>query len=374
MSTPSILVLVQGYPSSSDRYNLAYVHTRLLGYLQAGVEVCVLHFGAQAAYCYEGVSVITEADYLAQGKSYQTLIAHAPNLRNHWRFLQGHGQAFPNWIFFFHGHEVLHKQNYYPAPYAYSPRQQAILRLADSLYDQLKLRILRHSFRKWLQQGHLQLVFVSQWMQDAFLSNLRLDQPRDRERVLAHSQIIPNAVHPAFLSARWQLAQPLNADVITIRPLDNPKYAVDQVAELAHQHPHLRFDVFGRGAYFKHYPPPVNLTWHDRFLSPEEMLEVLPHYRAALMPTRLDAQGVMMCELASFGMPLITSDLPICREMLAAFARVHFWERPEHPQAASLPLDQIIETLSQAPLPASQPFAFESLIQQELALLKPGSA
>ncbi len=360
MSTPSVLVLVQGYPSLSDRYNMAYVHTRLLGYLQAGLDVTVLNFGAQACYHYEGVQVLTEAAYLNQRNKYSYLIAHAPNLRNHWRFLLRYGQSFPRWIFFFHGHEVLHKQNYYPAPYTYSRHQQPLLRLADRLYDHVKLRLLHRSFKDWLQQGHLQLVFVSEWMQQAFFDNLKLE----RELVLAHAHVIPNAVHPAFLSTHWQQHSRLNADLVTIRPLDNPKYAIDQVAELARQHPDLRFDVFGRGQYFEHNPPSANLRTYDRFLNPEEMLHLLPHYRAALMPTRLDAQGVMMCELASFGMPLITSDLPICREMLQSFERVHFLESPQDPLA------HLIQKLSQNPLPSHQPFAFKALIQQELALLK----
>ena len=30
------------------------------------------------------------------------------------------------------------------------------------------------------------------------------------------------------------------------------------------------------------------------------------------MPTRTDAQGLMMCEMAAFGIPLITSNIPVC--------------------------------------------------------------
>ena len=40
------------------------------------------------------------------------------------------------------------------------------------------------------------------------------------------------------------------------------------------------------------------------------------------MPTRTDAQGLMMCEMASTGMPLITSDIPVCHEVFDGFANV----------------------------------------------------
>ena len=37
------------------------------------------------------------------------------------------------------------------------------------------------------------------------------------------------------------------------------------------------------------------------------------------MPTRLDAQGVMMCEMATFGIPVLTSDIDICQELSQVF-------------------------------------------------------
>jgi hypothetical protein len=42
------------------------------------------------------------------------------------------------------------------------------------------------------------------------------------------------------------------------------------------------------------------------------------------MPTKLDAQGVMMCEMAYYGIPILVSDLPVCREMLNDFDNVKF--------------------------------------------------
>src|SRR5688572_22054189 len=97
---PSLLVLVQGYPSAADRYNLAYVHTRLLLYKQAGLSVRVLNFGTDSSYGFEGIEVLSEADWRRQRPPADILISHAPNLRNHLRFLLGPGQAIARWIFF----------------------------------------------------------------------------------------------------------------------------------------------------------------------------------------------------------------------------------------------------------------------------------
>lgn len=40
------------------------------------------------------------------------------------------------------------------------------------------------------------------------------------------------------------------------------------------------------------------------------------------MPTRADAQGVMVCEMATFGMPVITSSLEVCKEVFSEFINV----------------------------------------------------
>jgi glycosyltransferase involved in cell wall biosynthesis len=50
------------------------------------------------------------------------------------------------------------------------------------------------------------------------------------------------------------------------------------------------------------------------------------------MPTRTDAQGVMMCEMATFGMPVITSDMDVCHEVLGEFDNVRFIQ-PDNSQA-----------------------------------------
>ena len=53
-----------------------------------------------------------------------------------------------------------------------------------------------------------------------------------------------------------------------------------------------------------------------------QIIEHMKKSRCALMPTRTDAQGLMMCEMASTGMPLITSDIPVCHEVFDDFENV----------------------------------------------------
>lgn len=44
------------------------------------------------------------------------------------------------------------------------------------------------------------------------------------------------------------------------------------------------------------------------------------------MPTRRDTQGVMSCELITYGILLVVSDLPVCREMFGCVKGVAYIE------------------------------------------------
>lgn len=365
-----VLVLTQGYPSAADPYNLAYVHSRNLQYLSAGVRPTVLHFGATEAYSWQGVEVISEADFERTGRQWSLWFSHAPNLRNHLRFLLRHRRAFQKLCFFIHGHEALIKAQHYPPPYAFSPQANPAHRFLDAAYDRLKVRLLGAYCQHEIRRGRLELVFVSEWMRQAFLQAV----PIATTELQAHSQIIPNTLHPLFLQQRYRPATEFAADFVTLRPLDNPKYGVDLVRALAQRHPDLRFAVYGQGQYFQHFAPPPNLTHHDRFLTHAEILEILPRYRCALMPTRLDAQGVMMCELAAYGMPLLTSDLPICHEMLQGFEQVGYFANAEA-LGAALDLRPLLAAVTQHdfPLPqtkAAARFGVAATIDRELALIQ----
>ena len=66
------------------------------------------------------------------------------------------------------------------------------------------------------------------------------------------------------------------------------------------------------------------MKWCDQTMSHDEIVDTLNSARYALMPTRTDAQGLMMCEMAAFGIPVITSDIPVCHEVFDGFENVTF--------------------------------------------------
>jgi glycosyltransferase involved in cell wall biosynthesis len=360
-----ILVLVQDYPNENNKYAMNYVHTRNLEYIKDGLNVNVLSFNAKHFYQYETIPVYSYHDFQQKfrDKTFDLIISHAPNVRNHVRFLLQYKEQYKKLIFFIHGHEVMKMSKYYPKPYPFV-RTKKHLQLFRDVYDQFKLFVLKRFISQQIRQNRLKIIFVSNWMRDVFLENIRLDPELIRE----HSYIIPNSMNNVFLENTYQPKEPFKADFVTIRPLDNSKYAIDVVVKLAQQHPDLSFHVYGKGDYFKYNKKPDNLEVIHEFLKPVDLAELLNHYTCALMPTRLDAQGVMMCEIASYGMPIVTSDLPICKEMLGNFNNVFFMNNE------TIDID-LKEVLSQIDLTDKSPntkevFSLDNTIYKEMEVIR----
>lgn len=324
-----ILILSETYPSPDNIYAMGFVHSRSLEYRRLGHEVTVLSFSAERAYEFEGVRVCTEGDVRARVvpptgtvpctvPDIDAVFSHAPNLRHHLRFLNDF-PALPL-LFFLHGHEVLLTLRHYPAPFAFdrSPRER-LGRLLRAAYDPIKLLAFRRFCQRRRAHGHrLGLVFVSEWMRRETVAC----SPWMARADDLPTRVIPNAVNPAFIAGHYTPAAEPDADFICIRPFDNPKYAVDQVAAWARRCPDRLFHVFGKGRYFDIHPPPSNLSVFKRFVAQAEIPALLDRYRACAMPTRLDSQGVMGCEMASYGIPLFTSDMDVTREVLGGFDNV----------------------------------------------------
>lgn len=305
-----ILVLSEAYPSHNDLYKMAYVHSRNIEYLKQGHIVDVLSFSAKEPYTFEGVKVFTiknEPDF----SYYDAVLSHAPNIRNHFKTIKLNSKDINNLCLFFHGHEILYLNKYYPKPYFWQKESTLIEYKLRDLYDFLKTKLIK----SLITRDNVKSIFVSDWMFQEGAKCLGLEKSS-----LKNSTVINNAINSSFYDARYDFnSSAKKADFITIRPLDGKKYAVDKVIELARNNPKFTFHIYGRGDFFKHVVKPDNVTVFNNFIKQKDIPSLLNNYRAAIMPTRLDAQGVMMCEMACYGIPVILSDLPVCREMLNEF-------------------------------------------------------
>lgn len=343
-----LLVLCQDYPSTEKPYALAYIHSRVVEYQKNGYFVKILSFNCKQKYIFEGIPVIEKLD----NEHYDVLISHAPNLRSHIKFLIFKHRKFSKFIFWFHGHEVMNVAKDYPKPYSWNKNE---FRTIHKIYSPIKFLIIRE-FLNWLNKSKdVTLVFVSEWMKDIFEKNITITEKFTWE-------IINNPINPVFLEKKYK--PNYNSKGICIRPWDNSKYAVDLVLEFAKANPHVTIDIYGGGEFPRHYEIPINVEFIKKFFLQKEIPKILNGYHFAIMPTRLDAQGVMACEFATYGIPLITNSIPIMIEMLQEFNNVLFISSENFSDFTDLKLLQPEENEQ------NLKFDFNTIIQKEIKIFQ----
>ncbi len=355
-----ILVLAEHYVKDGN-YSLLYVHTRNIQYIEKGYEIIVLNFSEKENYVIDGVKVYGESSFYRHNAldEFDIILSHAPNLKNHFRFLLKNFRYISNIIFFIHGHEVLIKDKFYPKPFPYEKKR--ILRFSiHFIYDRIKVLILKSLFSFFKRRKNLHFVFVSQWMISECVKSIGLSHNFFK----SCSSIIHNSINPVFLERSYKESGEISGDFICIRPFDGPKYCVDLYCELALRNPSKTFTLYGKGEFFNYNSTPKNLVIHEHYLDHKEIPDILNKHKAAIMLSRLDAQGVMACELATYGIALVTSDIPVKREMLSGAKNVYFM-----PNDLSLKLSDFALEASR-PLSLIEKFGEDATILREIELFK----
>lgn len=356
-----ILVAAADYPNNSGGGALMFVHVRSKYYIQHGIDVTVLNFSASENYEKDGIPVITPAGYAACPSEYDVLVCHAANLRNHYRFIKKYGARFKRFIFVYHGHEIVKLNKVYPKPYDFCA-QGKLKNTVQDMYDLFKLSVWRHFLPKAAKKSDF--VFVSNSLYNDFSAFVKAKLPAEKVH------IIHNSVGSIFEERSYSLSCEKKYDFITVRSnMDSSVYCMDLVCRYAVKNPERKFLVVGKGQWFEHNPIPENVTWINRFLSHDEMLALIDSAKCALMPTRRDSQGVMSCELAVYGIPLITSDIPVCREVFDGLDNVILCKNdPDF-----VDLDAVVsEVWAKAPFNKSCKFSYENTVKKEEELILRG--
>ncbi|MFC0236521.1 glycosyltransferase family 4 protein [Fictibacillus phosphorivorans] len=354
-----ILVLTEDYPSNSNKYAMSYVHSRNLEYIKNRIEVTVLCFRSKNSYEIDNIRVFPESK--VNINNFDMVISHAPNLKNHVRYILKYRKCIKKILFFIHGHEVLLTSKIYPEPYKLLDTSSNFKKSFINIYDHIKIKVIKFFLLYLLKNEKCRIVFVSEWMFEEFVKHVKVS----KEKLGNNYSIIPNALNSVFLEESYKPIEENNL-ILTIRPFDNSKYCVDLVNEIAHKNPNFEFHLYGKGNYFKKYKKADNLYVYNKFFTHNEMPGLFNKYKAVLMPTRLDAQGVMMCEMATFGVPLITSDIKICKDMLSNFENVTFINNEVTPNNLSEILNNIIKNETSN----KYTFSKENTVLREVNLIK----
>ncbi|GIL34736.1 glycosyltransferase family 4 protein [Phycicoccus sp. DTK01] len=316
-----VLLVANAYPSDQALYRNAFIHRRVLAYLDAGIDVEVFYLHPPVAqpydYVFDGVRVTVggAADYAARiaGTRYRRILVHfasedmirpvvdlAPDTplvvwvhgfeaeawhRRWFNFLDSSGQI----------REALAKRETYHA-------------------DQLELM-------GWLlstDEIDVQVVHVSEWFRRHVV------EP-DVGRATRRPHVIPNVVDGHLFPYRPKTDED-RTRVLSIRPYASHKYANDQtVAAIValSERPYfdrLSFTVRGEGPLFAETVAPLhafeNVDVEEGFLRQEEIAELHATHGVFLAPTRFDSQGVSMGEAMSSGLVPVTSDIAAIPEFV----------------------------------------------------------
>ncbi len=317
-----ILVVTQVYPTEKNLYQGAFIHTRSLFYKKNNLDLDVISFSAPKQYVYEDINIYTENDFqaLTVQKHYNTVIFHAPNLRNHIRFFLMNFKKLPKIFFIFHGHEILKTRFYYPEPFSFKKSNfSPAIKFLNRIYDAFKCLVLKQIITKFGGKK-ISFIFVSEYLKNLAVSNIGISL----DLLNKYSAVIHNPVSPEILECKYDYTNKRDNICITIRPYDESVYAIDKVLEIAEQNPDYLFHIYGVGEYFDFNAKPVNVEVFKQYINPAEFAEILNKYKAAIMLSHHDSQGVMATEMAYFGIPLVVSDIPAAREMFGSLSNINF--------------------------------------------------
>lgn len=357
-----ILVLVADYPNNLGGVALMFVHVRNQYYVMHDIDVTVLNFASKVNYEIDGIKVITLESYKKSNVQYEIAVVHAANIRNHYNFLKRYNSRFKRMIFFFHGHEILMINKAYPAPFEYIGRKSEFGRMIQNIYDCFKFRMWHRFFIK--NMFKIDLVFVSRWLYNQFKNNIKISEKETK----GHIHIINNSIGKIFEDNSYDYKAKKKYDFITIRSnMDDSKYCIDLVDQLAQKYRQYKFLIIGKGEYYRYYHVPENVTWINTFLNHHDMMKYIDLCRCGLLLTREDTQGVMTCELAEYGIPVITSNIDVCKEICDELCNVELISNDINSIDLSEVYDKLIRGI---PYKKHGKFNYENTVYKEEKLIK----
>ena len=339
------LLVTDAYPSDKKLYANMFVHQRVLGYATQNIPievfVCVVSAVPESQYTFEEVNVTVGCPSALQHRvehgDYRKILVHFISDAMMQAFQRAstcapmiiwiHGHEGMSWMrrwFFFDPNGLLRRDKQRDSSLKNQPQQptsngapQKNLRYyATKLAGQfLHLKKLRRFLLA--NQDRITLVFVSNWVRRIVESDVGVS--------LKSTYVIHNPINTEKYAYVTKNAEQ-RFKLLSIRPFTNRKYANDitvhAIKLLAKKEYFNQLDIriVGDGPLFDSLIAPLraypNLQLEKRFLNQAEMVEQYREYGVFLCPTRMDTQGVSMCEAMASGLVCISSENSAIPEFL----------------------------------------------------------
>lgn len=303
-----LAVVSNDYPGPDLLYGDTFVHSRVKGY-KASCEVAVIGFNSNLrqdrVFEYEGISVwITRDQSFFEQKIREynpdAIVAHLIQHSIANLLLSFHKPL----VIFIHGFEAL----------SWKRRLMNYTKPGDLPYllkyvreNRKQLKGLKEVVEKTKKRNDVHFIFVSNWLKEA----ARLDV----NTTFFNAHVIPNGIDTTLFSFQKK-AEEQRKKILILRSFKARNYANDIAVEVISIlskkkfFSELEFCIYGEGYLFKsltdkvkHFP---NVILNNYFVENKIIPSIHKQYGIFLCPSRLDTQGVSMCEAMASGLVPIT--------------------------------------------------------------------
>jgi glycosyltransferase involved in cell wall biosynthesis len=177
------------------------------------------------------------------------------------------------------------------------------------LINTISLRNFHRIIKLSKRSSKIHFVFVSDWMKRITFTDTIASTPM--------YSIIPNPIDTNLFKFADKPVE-LRKKIVMIRSFNSSKYAndisIDAILQLSKK-PYfneLEFTIYGKGVHWEKLTSKIkhlkNVTLINKLLPQSEIPALHLQHGVFLCPTRMDAQGVSMCEAMSSGLVPVTSN------------------------------------------------------------------
>lgn len=302
------LVLTNIYPSYNNLYRNMFVHKRVLGYKENGLDVDVMCFNNENKPGYrefEGIDIINgftdELENILSSGDIDTVCVHFLN-KYMWDVLKRFKDKI-RIIIWCHGSDI---QPWWRREFIYESEDE----LEKGKEASEERMALWNDVFSYVNEYNIHFVFVSNYFKNTVFEDYGINLSEDKYSII-HNYIDTDLF-------RYEEKTPeLRTQILSIRPFGSSIYANDLtvkcIKELSTKpfFNELHFHIIGQGKLFEPLMKELeefdNVKIENRFLQQWEIAELHKENGIFLVPTRLDSQGVSRDEAMSSGLVPITN-------------------------------------------------------------------
>lgn len=309
----SFLVICNAYPSSENIYRNGFIHRRVKSYLDKGHDVKIFylhpHFYSDDSYIYDDVQVFKgnrkHYENFLDSNEFDNYLIHFINPDMYYPIVDR--KENPDITVWIHGFEA---EAWHRRWFNFLSSKQELIKVLNQSenYFPDQLNFMHDIYLE--DKVNIKFIHVSRWFKENIADIDAKASPRNYE-------VIPNIVDGSLFKYSEKYPSK-RLKILSIRPFASKKYANDlsvKAIQLLSKTPffnELEFHFYGDGILFdrtldslKNYE---NVYINKGFLTQNEIADLHKDFGIFLCPTRLDSQGVSMCEAMSSGLVPISNN------------------------------------------------------------------